>query len=224
MQQRPDRVVARVPVVVRFTDCHGKPVLLSGRGLNAGSTGVQNLLRWAYFDGRPDTGSETVTVAFLEESQGGLDVEYLVIEGDPSPRRWRRLRRQGGTEDAQGALEHAMRCVHGSLEVAALLLTAGCAQWAECDNPNFVDVVLDGTHRRRVPAAVRTVLHEDELVDLVRGGLAPFGDPGVARLILGHDPESPGRYQETVITGSPGLTRFLQGESLRSLIDEASQP
>jgi hypothetical protein len=110
------------------------------------------------------------------------------------------------------------------LEVAALLLTAGCAKWSECDNTDFVDVVLEGKHVRRVPSAVRTALHDDELVELVRGTLAPFGDPGVARMILGQDPESPGRYQETVVTGSPGLDRFLSGESLRSLIDEASQP
>ena len=223
MQQRPDRVVARVPVVLRFADCHGRPVSLSGRALNSGSTAAQSLLRWAYFDARPDGGSDTVTVAFLEESQGRLDVEYLVIADGPTPGRWRR-RRQRPVEDAQGALEHATRCVHGMLEVAALLLTAGCAKWSECDSADFVDVVLEGKHVRRVPAAVRTALHDDDLVDLVRGMLAPFGDPGVARMILGQDPESPGRYQETVVTGSPGLERFLQGESLRSLIDESSRP
>lgn len=220
MERRPDRVVARVPVVLRFADSRGRPVSLSGRALNAGSTAAQSLLRWAYFDDRPDTGPETVTVAFLEEARGRLHVEYLVIDSAPTAWRWRR-RLQRPAEDAQGALEHAMRCVHGMLEVTALLLTAGCAQWSECDNPDFVDVVLEGRHVRRVPAAVRTALHDDALVDLVRGTLAPFGDPGVAQMILGHDPESPGRYQETVVTGSPRLDRFLRGESLQSLVDEA---
>lgn len=221
MKRYPDRVEARVPVVVGSVDARGRPVSMSGRALNTGSAAAQALLRWAYCGARPDTAPETVTVAFLEESEGRLDVEYLAIGASSS--RWRLLRRRPAG-DAQGALEHATRCVHGMLEATALLLAAGCARWSECEDSDFVDLVLEGKHVRRFPAAVRTALHDEALVELVRDTLAPFGDLEVAQMILGHDPESPGRYVETVVAGSPRLDRFVRGESLRSLLDEASRP
>jgi hypothetical protein len=53
--------------------------------------------------------------------------------------------------------------------------------------------------------------------------MAMFLDDDVEQLVIGKDPELPGRYQETVVTRSPALVRFLRGGPLAGLVPGGSE-
>jgi len=208
-------VAARVLRVVRCLDAHGKVVSLSAHALGRGSANLQGLLRWAYSTVRPDMGAETVTVSFLEEPDGQLQLEYLVL--DDAPLRWARLRRRSARRrqaEIQAALARASIIVTSLVEAAGALAAATCAQWADGDSPDFVDVVLDGTRALRLPRAVHAALDDDAVLNLLRGTLTLFVANGIDRLVIGTDPDRPGHYREAVVGRSPVLLRFLQGGRL----------
>ncbi|MFI7496073.1 hypothetical protein ACH9D2_15325 [Kocuria sp. M4R2S49] len=211
-----DTTVARVPITVRCLGAHGRTVSLSARTLGRGSTDLQDLLRRAYAAVRGDCPSETVTVAFLEDCQGQLQLEYLVV-GRTRPSRWRRNRERRRAKDIQAALMEATIVVTLAVETTGAVAAATTARWSESDTPDFVDVVLDGERTVRVPGAVRGMLRDETVLELLRGTLAMFLDDDVEQLVIGKDPDLPGRYQETVVTRSPALVRFLEGAPLASL-------
>ncbi|MFE7629444.1 hypothetical protein [Kocuria sp. NPDC057446] len=215
MESPPDTTVARVPITVRCLDDHGRPVSLSARTLGRGSTDLQDLLRGAYAAVRDESPAETVTVSFLEDCRGKLQLEYLVV-GPARPNRWRRPRVRRRDEAAQAALTEATIVVTLAVEAVGAVAAAGTARWSEGDTPDFADLVLDGTRILRVPGAVRDMLRDDAVLELLRGTLGMFLDD-VEQLVIGKDPELPGRYQETVVTRSPGLVRFLEGAPLTAL-------
>jgi hypothetical protein len=218
-----DTTVARVPITVRCLDDHGRPVSLSARTLGRGSTDLQDLLRRAYDAVRGDCPAETVTVSFLEDCRGRLLLEYLVVDRT-RPRRWRRGRDRCRTVDIQAALSEATIVVTLAVEAVGAVAAASTAHWSESDSPDFVNVVLDGARTLRVPGAVRDMLRDGTALDLLRGTLAMFHDDQVEELIIGKDPELPGRYQETVVTRSPALVRFLEGGPLASLTGAGPEP
>lgn len=224
MDTHPPYVVARVPIVVRCLDAHGRPVSLSTRALSQGSTDLQDLLRWAYGIVRPHPGAETVTVSFLEEPDGRLQLEYLVVDRAMAPRRWfhRRCRRRA--EEVQTALMQATIAVTTLVETVGSLATACSARWEDSDSPDFVNLVLDDTYVQRVPRTVVEALEDPAAMDLLRGTLTLFVENGVEQLIIGKDPEIPGRYRETVVGRSPALMRFLAGEPLPPLVDGLQGP
>lgn len=217
MDFSPDTTVARVPITVRCLDGHGRPVSLSARTLGRGSTDLQDLLRRAYAAAREGCPAETVTVSFLEDCRGKLQLEYLVVERT-RPRRWRRNRDRRRAEVIQAALLEATIVVTLTVEATGAIAAATTARWSESDTPDFVNVVLDGERTVRVPGAVRDMLRDETVLDLLRGTLAMFLDDDVEQLIIGKDPELPGRYQETVVTRSPALVHFLEGAPLASLV------
>ncbi len=204
--------VAGVPRVVRCLDAHGRPVSLSGRTLSRSSTQLQDLLRRAYTGVRGDAPTEEVTVSFLEEHDGSLQLEYLVVDRT-RPRRGVRGRRRARerARDSQTALTQAALVVAGAVDTLGVLSSATAVRWTDSDNPDFADVVLDGVRTVRVPAAVRTLLRDETALELLRGVLAMFLDDDVDRLVIGRDPELLGRYHETVVARSPALLRFLEG-------------
>jgi hypothetical protein len=61
------------------------------------------------------------------------------------------------------------------------------------------------------------------VLELLRGTMAMFLDDDVEQLVIGKDPELPGRYQETVVTRSPALVRFLRGGPLAGLVPGGSE-
>ncbi|GAA1757946.1 hypothetical protein [Kocuria aegyptia] len=209
--------VARVPIVVRFLDGHGRPVSLSARTLGRGSTDLQDLLRRAYAAVRGESPAETVTVSFLEECQGKLQLEYLVV-GRRRPSRWRKDLERRRAEDVQAALMEATIVVTVAIEAVAVVAAASTARWSTSDSPAFADLLLDGTRTLRLPGVVRQWLHDDAALELLRGTMSMFLEDGVEQMVIGKDPELPGRYQETVVTGSPGLARFLGGAPLAALV------
>lgn len=204
--------VAGVPRVVRCLDAHGRPVSLSGRTLSRSSTQLQDLLRRAYTGVRRDAPTEEVTVSFLEEHDGSLQLEYLVVDRT-RPRRGVRGRRRARerARDSQTALTQAALVVAGAVDTLGVLSSATAVRWTDSDNPDFADVVLDGVRTVRVPAAVRTLIRDETALELLRGVLAMFLDDDVDRLVIGRDPELLGRYHETVVARSPALLRFLEG-------------
>ncbi|KLU09718.1 hypothetical protein ABL57_10775 [Kocuria sp. SM24M-10] len=211
--------MAGLPRVVRCLDAHGRPVSLSGRTLSRSSTQLQDLLRRAYTGARGDAPTEELTVSFLEEQDGSLQLEYLVVDrGRPHRgiRGRRRARRRA--RDSQTALTQAALVVAGAVDTVAVLASASTARWADSDNPDFADVVLDDVRTVRVPAAVRALLLDETVLELLRGALAMFLDDDVERLVIGRDPELQGRYHETVVSRSPTLLRFLEGAPLAPLV------
>lgn len=217
-----DTTVARVPITVRCLDAHGRPVSLSARTLGRGSTDLQDLLRGAYAAVRGDCASETVTVAFLEDCRGKLQLEYLVVDRS-RPRRWRKNRDRHRAVKIQSALMEATIAVTLTVETTGAIAAASTARWSQRDTPDFVNVVLDGERTVRVPGAVRGMLGDETVLELLRGTLSMFLDDDVEQLIIGKDPELPGRYQETVVTRSPALVHFLQGAPLASLVAEGPE-
>jgi hypothetical protein len=215
--------VARVPITVRCLDDHRRPVSLSARTLGRGSTDLQDLLRRAYAAARGDCSSGTVTVSFLEDCEGRLQLEYLVVDRT-RPSRWRKSRARCRAEDIQAALTEATIVVTLAVEAVGAVAAASTARWSEGDTPDFVNVVLDGARTVRVPGAVRDMLRDEAVLDLLRGTLAMFLEDDVEQLIIGKDPELPGRYQETVVTRSPALVRFLRGAPLASLAGAGPDP
>ncbi|MUN63884.1 hypothetical protein GMA12_12175 [Kocuria sediminis] len=204
--------VAGLPRVVRCLDAHGRPVSLSGRTLSRSSTQLQDLLRRAYTGVRGDAPTEELTVSFLEEQDGSLQLEYLVVDR-ARPRRGVRGRRRarGRARDSQTALTQAALVVAGAVDTLGVLSSAAEARWTDSDNPDFADVELDGVHTVRVPAAVRTLLRDEAALESLRGVLVMFLDDDVERLVIGRDPEMLGRYHESVVSRSPALLRFLEG-------------
>lgn len=222
METSPVTAVARVPVVVRCLDARGRAVSLSGRTLSRASTHLQDLLRRAYTGVRGDAPTEEVTVSFLEEDDGSLQLEYLVVDR-VLPRRWslprgRRCARRRA-QDSQTALVEATLVVTAAVEILGLVASATTARWTDSDNPAFADLLLEGTRTIRVPGAVRAVLGEEAAREQLRAVLGMFLDDDVEQLVIGKDPELPGRYQEAVVTRSPGLVDFLAGAPLTSLTD-----
>lgn len=213
-----DTTVARVPIIVRFLDDHGRPVSLSARTLGRGSTDLQDLLRRAYAAVRGECPSETVTVSFLEECQGKLQLEYLVV-GRTRPSRWRKDLARRRAEDIQAALTESTIVVTVAIEAVGVVAAATSARWSQSDSPDFADLVLDGARTLRLPGAVREWLHDDAVLELLRGTMSMFLEDGVEQMVIGKDPELPGRYQETVVTRSPGLVDFLEGAPLAALAD-----
>ena len=213
--------VARVPLVVRALDARGRPVSLSGRTLSRSSTDLQDLLRRAYGAVRGEAARETVTLSFLEEPHGRLQLEYLVVDRT-GPSRWRRHRRRA--EGIQAALMEATIVVTAAVETVGAVAAAGAARWSDCDSPDFAELVLDGTLAVRVPGTVRAWLADEAVLVLLRGTMAMFVDDGVERLIIGKHPETPGHYQETVVVRSPALARFLAGGPLESLPGAGAEP
>jgi hypothetical protein len=209
--------VARVPIVVRFRDARGRPVSLAGRTLSRASTDLQDLLRLAYRAVRGNAPTETVTVSFLEEDAGRLQLEYLVVDRTP-PSRWRRGRDQRRAEESRAALMQATIVVTAAVEAVGALAAASSARWVDSDSPDFADAVLDGTRAVRVPGTVRAWTEEETTLDLLRGTMSMFADDDVEQLVIGKDPETPGHYQEAVVARSPGLLRFLAGGPLASLV------
>lgn len=224
MDTHPPHVVARVPMAVRCLDAHGRAVSLSTRALSQGSTDLQDLLRWAYDRVRPNPGTETVTVSFLEEPDGRLPLEYLVVDRAMAPRRWFHRRCPRRAEEVQTALERATIAVTTLVETVGSLATACSARWEDSDRPDFVDLVLDDTYVQRVPRTVVDALRTPSAMDLLRGTLTLFVENGVDQLIIGKDPENPGRYRETVVGRSPALMRFLAGEPLPPLVEGLAGP
>ncbi|WP_424347299.1 hypothetical protein [Kocuria sp. CH-021] len=212
-----DTTVARVPITVRCLDAHGRPVSLSAPTLARGSTDLQDLLRRAYAAVRGGSPAEAVTVSFLEVCRGKLQLEYLVVDR-VRPSRWRRRRDRRRAEEIQAALTEATIVVTLTVEVTGTIAAASTARWSESDTPDFVDVVLDGERTVRVPGAVRGMLRDGTVLELLRGILAMFLEDDVEQLVIGKDPELPGRYQETVVTRSPALVDFLEGAPLASLV------
>lgn len=210
-----DTVVARVPFVVRCLDRQGQPVSLSAPTLGRSSTGLQDLLRRAYTEFRGPCPTETVTVTFLEDEDGRLHLEYLVVDR-ARLRRWRR-RGRGRAEDVHAALGGASVVVTAAVEAVGGLAAVATAHWSDSDSPDFADLVLGGTHTQRVPRTVRAWLGDDAELDLLRGILAMFLDDDVEQLVIGKDPGRPGRYREAVVTRCPGLVDFVQGAPLASL-------
>lgn len=221
MDTHPPHVVARVPLVIRCLDAHGRAVSLSPRALSRGSTHLQELLRWAYGTVRPHTDAETVTVAFLEDTEGRLHLEYLVVDRAWAPRRWFRRHRRRRAQEVHTALMQATVVVTALVETVGVLATATSARWAVSDCPEFVNLVLDDAFVLRVPRGVATALGDGELLELLRGTLTLFVENGVEQLIIGKDPESPGLYRETVVGRSPALLRFLEGAPLAALVTGA---
>jgi hypothetical protein len=217
-----DTTVARVPITVRCLDEHGRPVRLSARTLGRGSTDLQDLLRRAYAAVREDCPAETVTVSFLEDCRGRLQLEYLVVDRT-RPSRWRRNRERGRAEDVRTALTEATIVVTLAVEAVGAVAAASTARWSEGDTPDFADLVLDGARTVRLPGAVRALLGDDAVLELLRGTMAMFLDDDVEQLVIGKDPELPGRYQETVVTRSPALVRFLRGGPLAGLVPGGSE-
>ncbi|MGQ1836889.1 hypothetical protein ACT4S2_00330 [Kocuria turfanensis] len=204
--------VAGVPRVVRCLDAHGRPVSLSARTLSRSSTQLQDLLRRAYTGVRGDAPAEELTVSFLEEQDGSLQLEYLVVDRARPQRRIRgRRSARGRARDSQTALTQAALVVAGAVDTLGALSAATAARWTDSDNPDFADVVLDGVRTVRVPAAVRTLLLDETALELLRGVLSMFLDDNVERVVIGRDPELQGRYHESVVSRSPALLRFLQG-------------
>lgn len=208
--------VARVPIVVRFVDERGRPVSLSAHTLARGSTDLQDLLRRAYAAVRQDA-AETVTVSFLEAEGGKLQLEYLVVDRTRRSR-WRKGRDRRREGDINAALTKATIVVTAAVEAVGALAAAGAARWSDGDSPDFADVVLDGTRTVRLPRTVRTWLGDESALELLRGTMAMFVHDDVAQLVIGKDPETPGRYQEAVVDRSPGLVQFLHGAPLASLV------
>ena len=196
-----DTTVARVPITVRCLDEHGRPVRLSARTLGRGSTDLQDLLRRAY---------------------ARLQLEYLVVDRT-RPSRWRRNRERGRAEDVRTALTEATIVVTLAVEAVGAVAAASTARWSEGDTPDFADLVLDGARTVRLPGAVRDLLGDDAVLELLRGTMAMFLDDDVEQLVIGKDPELPGRYQETVVTRSPALVRFLRGGPLAGLVPGGSE-
>ncbi|MGK7222341.1 hypothetical protein ACSNO4_06055 [Kocuria flava] len=220
METRPRPATARVPLTVRCLDAQGRPVRLSARSLGRGSNDLQALLRSAYGAVRGVPAAEPVTVSFIEGEHGQLRLEYLALGAPPCRRRFglrgRRTRRDG-CEEVATALAQAALVVGEAVETIGVLTTAGSARWTAADTPEFVDLVRDDGLVRRVPAAVRTLVEDPQTLDLFRGALTLFVADDVERLIIGRDPETPGRYHEVVLIRSPELLRFLGGEPLSSL-------
>ncbi|MFF0990518.1 hypothetical protein [Kocuria nitroreducens] len=210
-----DTTVAREPITVRCLDDHGRPVSLSARTLGRGSTDLQDLLRRAYAAVRGDCPSETVTISFMEDCEGRLQLEYLVVDRT-RPSRWRRTRDRCRAVGIQAALSEATIVVTLAVEAVGVVAAASTAHWSEGDTPDFVNVVLDGARTVRLPGAVRDMLRDETALELLRGTLGMFLDDDVEQLIIGKDRELPGRYQETVVTRSPALVRFLEGAPLAS--------
>lgn len=217
MQNALATTVARVPIVVRCLDHRGRPVSLSAHTLGRGSSALQDLLRRAYTTVRGDAPTETVTVAFLEECQGKLLLEYLVVDRTRTSR-WRKGRDRRRAEDIQTALMTATIVVTVAVEAVGAVAAACTARWSESDSPGFVDLVLDTAGTVRLPGAVRDWLQDDAALDLLRVTMSMFLDDDVDQLVIGKDPELPGRYQETVVTRSPGLVDFLAGAPLAPLV------
>ncbi|MEX5301405.1 hypothetical protein [Kocuria sabuli] len=215
--------VARVPIVVRFRDARGRPVSLSGRTLSRASTDLQDLLRLAYRAVRGDVPTETVTVSFLEEDAGRLQLEYLVVDRTP-PSRWRRGRDRRRAEGSRAALMQATIVVTAAVEAVGALAAATSARWVDSDSPDFADVVLDGARAVRVPGTVRAWTEDGTTLDLLRGTMSMFADDDVEQLVIGKDPETPGHYQEAVVARSPALLRFLAGGPLASLVSSDPEP
>lgn len=212
--------VARVPIVVRFLDARGHPVSLSGRTLGRASTDLQDLLRTAYTAVRGPAATETVTVSFLEEDEGRLQLEYLVVDRAPRPARWwRRPCARRCAQECRAALTEATIVVTAAIEAVGALASATAARWTDSDSPDFADAVLDGTRAVRVPGTVRAWTQDEAVLELLRGTMSMFLDDDVEQLVIGKDPETPGAYQETVVARSPALLRFLQGAPLASLAD-----
>ena len=204
--------LAGLPRIVRCLDAHGRPVSLSGRTLSRSSTQLQELLRRAYAGVRGDAPTEEVTVSFLEEQDGSLQLEYLVVDRTRSHRGLRgRRRARDRARDSQRALAQAALVVAGAVAIRGVLSSAAAARGSDRDNPDIADVVLDGVRTVRVPAAVRTLLCDEEALESLRGVLAMFLDDDVERLVIGRDPEMLGRYHESVVSRSPALLRFLEG-------------
>ncbi len=208
-----DTTVARVPITVRCLDAHGRPVSLSARTLGRGSTDLQDLLRRAYAAARRGGPAETVTVSFLEDARGKLQLEYLVVDR-ARPSRWRRARSRCRAEEIQAALMEATIVVTLAVEATGAIAAASTARWSPSDTPEFADLVLDGARTVRLPGTVRDWLCEETVLELLRGTLGMFLDDDVEQLVIGKDPETPGRYQETVVTRSPALVHFLEGAPL----------
>lgn len=209
--------VARVPVVMRFLDPRGRPLSLSAHTLSRGSTALQDLLRRAYAGARGEVPAETVTVAFLEESHGKLQLEYLVVDRTP-PRRWWKSRDRRRAEQIQAALMEATIVVTATVETVGALAAASTARWSESDSPDFADVVLDGTRTVRVPGAVRAWLGDESVLGLLRDTMTMFLDDDAEQMVIGKDPELPGGYQEAVVSRCPALVRFLRGAPLEALV------
>lgn len=214
--------VARVPIVVRFLDARARPVSLSASTLGRGSSDLQDLLRRAYTTVRGDAPTETVSVSFLEECEGKLQLEYLVVERT-RPSRWRKRPDRRRAEEIRTALTRATIAVTVAVEAVGSIAAACTARWSRSDSPDFADLVLDGTRTVRLPAVVREWLHDDAGLELLRGTMSMFLDDDVEQVVIGKDPESPGHYQEAVVTRSPGLVDFLRGAPLASLGGEGPQ-
>ncbi|MFI7481852.1 hypothetical protein ACH9EU_05475 [Kocuria sp. M1R5S2] len=217
MDTPPSNVVARIPRVVRCLDAQGRPVSLSAATLVRSSTALQDLLRRTFATARGRASQERVTVAFQEQEQGELKLEYLVVDIDP-PSRWLRHRLRHQKAQAQAALAEATVVVAAAVDAIGPLACATSARWSEAETPAFVDVVLDDARTVRVPRALQTGLGDEAVLELMRQTLRMFVDDDVDRMIIGKDPETPGAYHESVVARSPGLMDFLRGQPLASLV------
>lgn len=223
MDLLPDTATARVPFLLRALDARGRPVRLSGHALSHGSTGLQELLGRAYATVRPEAAGESITISFLEESPARLHLEFLVMDRHRRGRWWRG-RNRGRCEQVQTALMAAALVVAAAVEAVGAVSAARAARWSDGDGSGFVELVLDGLPAVRVPGIVREWLADGTVLGQLRATLSLFVHDDVDRLIIGKDPETPGRYQETVVTRSPALVRFLEGGPLEPLHGAGPQP
>lgn len=228
---RPDRsvdneltnVVARVPAVITCLDSRGRPVSMPATTLSKCYTNLVALVRAFYVAAHGGGPAETVEVSFREERTGVVHVDFAVVDRSSAPRRWLHRRDAGRAQRVQGALMETAILTTGALEVVALLVTADRVEVAE-DGPDFLDVRVDGKQTYRYPRPLVESLRGTEIPELVRGTLAMFTVDSVVRMVIGKDPEIPGRYQEAVISRSPELLQFLDGTPLSSLVDFVPVP